>query len=69
MPMMLFIGVRISWLMFDRKLLLARLAASACAFKLCSPVTSVDRPITALTWPSRSTGTFTVQNWRTSPSR
>ena len=31
MPRMPFIGVRISWLMFARKRLLARLAASACS--------------------------------------
>ena len=34
--MMPFIGVRISWLMFARKLLLAPLAASAASFACCS---------------------------------
>ena len=34
MPMMPFIGVRISWLMFARNSLLARLAASAACFGL-----------------------------------
>jgi hypothetical protein len=60
MPMMLFIGVRISWLMFDRKSLLAWLAASAWAFSWCSSVTSVDSPITAVTVRPISTGTLTV---------
>ncbi len=36
MPMMPFIGVRISWLMFARNSLLARFAASAASFALAS---------------------------------
>ncbi|MNT57758.1 hypothetical protein D3C72_1951560 [compost metagenome] len=60
MPMMLFIGVRISWLMFDRKSLLAWLAASACSFRRCSSVTSVDRPIRPVTGPGKPSGTFTL---------
>ena len=36
MPMMAFIGVRISWLMFARKPLLARLAASAASLAFCN---------------------------------
>ena len=36
MPMTAFIGVRISWLMFARKLLLARLAASAASLACSS---------------------------------
>ena len=35
-PRMAFIGVRISWLMFAKKTLLARLAASAASFARCS---------------------------------
>ena len=36
MPMMPFIGVRISWLMLARNSLLARLAASAASLAICS---------------------------------
>jgi hypothetical protein len=36
MPMMAFIGVRISWLMLARKALLARLAASAASLAWAS---------------------------------
>jgi len=36
MPMMAFIGVRISWLMLARKALLARLAVSAASFAFAS---------------------------------
>ena len=45
MPMMAFIGVRISWLMLARKALFARLAASAASFAFCNSAWVCLRPV------------------------
>ena len=62
-PMMTFMGVRISWLMLARKSLFARLPASAaslaarssCSVVLC-PVTSTRMPRNPTVRPSRMIG-------------
>ncbi|MNM62983.1 hypothetical protein D3C81_743360 [compost metagenome] len=45
MPMMAFIGVRISWLMVARKLLLARVASSAASRARCTSASAVLRSV------------------------
>ncbi|MNT25166.1 hypothetical protein D3C72_1606730 [compost metagenome] len=61
MPMMAFIGVRISWLMVARKVLLARLASSACCLALFRSwiswrrsLISIQPPMMPWTSPSES---------------
>ena len=54
MPMMPFIGVRISWLMLARNSLLARLAASAASWACLKAVMSVRRLTTPPSLVTRS---------------
>ena len=74
MPMMPFMGVRISWLMFARNSLLARLAASAASLARCSSastclraVTSTQTPRTQRPRPSTWIGTLVVCSHRVRP--
>ena len=50
-PITAFIGVRISWLMFARKVLLARLAASAASFAFCCADSSCFRSVMSMAAP------------------
>ena len=52
MPMMPFIGVRISWLMLARNSLLARLACSAASFAFCSSSSARLRSVISEKMPS-----------------
>ena len=52
MPMMPFIGVRISWLMLARNSLLARLACSAASFAFCRSSSACLRAVMSVKLPS-----------------
>ena len=56
MPMMPFIGVRISWLMLARKSLLARVASSAASFALASSCWASARSVVSRMTVRKPTG-------------
>ncbi len=67
-PMTPFIGVRISWLMAARKLLLAWLACSAADLAACNSASKCLRSVMSLAKPSKKRG-FPVGSERIDISR